>query len=228
MKTVILTLLTSLTHPSLYADCSRPDPSAPTIGAHFGQLADNVSELKSQFELIYHSPGRLDNRVYRDESGKYWAYFAGKWNQVPTHLFTQLTTHIEQALSLGYADQIIYADMGHVHILMPEGATLNFDSPELKFLYHTAELLRLKDGSILTGTLRTEPWLAWRYHSRNFIASNFRPSQLTVLFERSESYNTVRRIEGYREVQTLYFTSNQQGCFRYQKGSESLGFDINF
>lgn len=229
MKTLILTLMISLTHLRAFADCSPPDPTAPTIGPHFGQIADNIGELTSQFELLYNSPNRLINRVYQgSDKAHYLAFYDGKLNAIPAQFFAQLKTHIEQALNLGYADQIIYADMGHVHLLIPEGTEFSYHSPKLKFLYHTAELLRLKDGNIFTGPVRTEPWLAWRYHSRNFIAQNFKASHLTVLFERSQSYNTVREIDGYREVRTLYFTSNQNGCFRYQRGSESLAFDVSF
>lgn len=228
MKPVAVTLILFLTALNAHADCSRPNPAAPTIGPHFGQLAENVSDLRNQFELLYNSPQRLANRVYKAENGNYWATDGDQLKQISASFFAQLKTHIEQALKLGYADQIIYADMGHVHLLMPEGEAFSYDSPKLKFLYHTAELLRLKDGSIVTGSVRTEPWLAWRYHSRNFIAQNFRPSQLTVLFERSQSYNTVRRIEGYREIKTIYFTSNQDGCFRYQRGNKNLGLDVSF
>lgn len=209
----------------LGADCG-PNGLAPTRALREGYLADSMRELENQFKMIYHDTRRLKGRVYQENGFK--ALIAGTVQEIPTAFLRALESHIETALKRGYADYAIYADMGHVHLLMPIGQDLDLNSPHLKLLYHTAELLRLKDGSLISGTVRTDPWLAWRYHSRNFVGTIKSPQELSVLFAQGQSYNTVRKLEGYQQVATAYFSSNIDGCFSYRFKSDSYKFDLAF
>ena len=120
--------------------------------------------------------------------------------------------------------------MGHVHILVPEDADIvkpALQRKDIKFLYHTAELFQFKKGSLLDGELIGDTWLQWRYYSRNFVGELEEDKNLKVVFAKDSPYNTVRGLEGYRQVETLYMSSSEKGCFSYNHSGERMFFDIS-
>ncbi len=229
--------ISSLVHAqSLNINCSPPHAGEDLIRIESRQI-ESIKELKEVFERTYDSGFRLRDRWYYSASEDlYLGKLSGREVKIPKSFITNITKQIEVALERGYADYIIYADMGHGHLLVDIGApqsglTLEeaFKLENSQMLYHTAELLKLRSGASFLGPIDLDPWLAWRYHSRNFVARNNSSDSLAVLFGgKNGAYNTVRNIPGVREFATVYFSATKNGCFSYKAKGETFNFDISF
>ena len=240
MGRVSLLLLSIVFSPIAFAQnserlCLKPGAQEEIIRIETRQIK-TVEELKEVFVRTYDTGARLKNRWYWSESlNSYVGELSGKEIKVSPQFIANLTKHIEVALERGYADYIIYSDMGHGHLLVEIGApqsgyTLEeaFRAKSSQMLYHTAELLRLRDGAAFSGPVDLDPWLAWRYHSRNFLARNDSSDSLAVLFGGKNGYNTVRNLPGVREFATIYFSATKNGCFTYKTKEQTYNFDISF
>ena len=139
-------------------------------------------------------------------------------------IVSAVASHIEQALELGHADFIYYPDMGHTHLFVPVNSTVEdpLKDPKLLFLYHTGELILYKSGSILSGELKEDPWIKSRYAKRNIIGT-LDPKEKIKMVSSDSTFNTVRKIEGYKEVEVLYFSSSHCKRYTYKKSNEGVG-----
>jgi hypothetical protein len=203
-------------------------------------VATSYQELQSQFTSLYESGRRLPHRIYWDEAlGTYRGETSdGSVISVPADFLGHLRTEIELALQRGYGDFVYYSDLGHGHLLFPEkeaglaeGAALwekALRSPDAKVLYHTAELLQMRNGYGPDAPLPQDPWLAWRYFSRNVLADNGTGENLAVLFAAPPAYNTVRSVDGYRELGTFLLSSSKDGCLSYRQNGKVYYFDLAF
>ncbi|MCC6137579.1 MAG: hypothetical protein IT287_03035 [Bdellovibrionaceae bacterium] len=151
--------------------------------------------------------------------------------ELPQTLISAVASHITQALENKYAEAVFYPDMGHVHILAPaqnyETLKSGLNRKDLLFLYHTAELIQMKSNTKAGGSLVENPWLQWRYYSRNFIGTLDPLQKVTVVYSNDSYYNTVRFIPGYNEIETLYLSAHHEGCFSYKSRMQTLNFDIS-
>jgi hypothetical protein len=189
-------------------------------------VSPSLEDLRAKFEALYESEKRLKHRAYL-VNGSFTAPYRGKNVQIPETFLAQVKIQAELMLERGNADHLFYSDLGHGHLLLPEGEESQtmeavLASPHLKILYHTAELLEMRKGSL--GPLPTDSALAWRYYSRNVLAHG---RELAVLFAHGAIYNTVREIPGYREVGTFYISGSRDGCFPYRQGERRLFFDLS-
>jgi hypothetical protein len=234
-RTPALLLFILLGSPSFGAELKRPclPPAAGEPKVGFASVSEGYQDLKTKFEALYSSGQRLNHRVYWDESEQsYLAETDRGLIHLPKDFLAHLQTHFALALARGYADLLFYSDLGHGHLLVPASKKLSFAmalaSPSLKVLYHTAELLKMRDGFSPDAPLPQDPWLAWRYFSRNVLADNQTGENLAVLFAKPPAYNTVRAIEGYREIGTFLVSASKEGCFPYEQGGKTLYFDLAF
>ena len=158
---------------------------------------------------------------------------------IPLRLIESVTTHIEMALAMGYAEHIIFSDMGHSHILIPlddliksspprwaDTLSFYYNHPRTKFLYHTAEQLQMmsEDGSLID-----DPYLQRRYFTRNLIADNTNSGNLYILqAPPTESFNTVRTFPRHHYGAGFDISANQDGCFPFfDKDNKLKFFDIS-
>lgn len=219
--------------------CSPEAIGEATLSRGHIKIVHGVEQARQDFETIYDDPRRLRGRFYKNDSGQILHRWRDTEVVIPGEFVSRLTERIENALALQYADHLYYADLGHAHLLLPqtvapqalerEGDQLlrsALASLDLGFLFHTAELYKLRAGTAMNGELTSDPWLQWRYHSRNFFADARNPL-LTVLFQPPPQYNTVRAIEGYRAVTEVYFSANKNGCFTYRQNGRTYYFDIS-
>ncbi len=194
-------------------------------------VSPDLADLKAKYNEVYASGRRLEHRAYR--SGETFVLPEDKnLVKIPEKFIANLTRHIEIALARGYADFLFYSDMGHGHLLFPkeqkpENKEALLSSPDLKILYHTGELLTLRSGKWFDGPLPSEPTLAWRYFSRNFLADNIDGQNLAVLVHRGPGYNTVREIEGYAEQDTFRVSASKDGCFPFRRNGKTYYFDLS-
>lgn len=219
-----------------HGDCSAPHANEPILQKSDYKVANTILDLQVQYDEIYNGKKRLPYRVYYDTTQRsYYVDRNGRILKVPDKFLNALRRHIELAFERGYADFLFYPDMGHLHVLRPiygenflaSQDRIDLSDSQVKFLFHTAELLVLKPAG-LKGSLVDDPWLQWRYHSRNFVAANIGDESLEVLFAKDADYNTVRSLDGYQEIGRIALSSHRSGCFSFNKNGEGTRFDIGF
>lgn len=217
------------------ADCSAPQSKAPVTRKSDWRLYEKLADVGLAFDELYDSPKRLPERAYFDQNRNQFILPAGLGDEkvLPPRMITAIQSHLENALRDGYADFLFYPDMGHMHLYIPDAALklvaadeVDLNDPEILFLYHTAELIRLREGDWFLGPLVPDQWLQWRYFSRNLVGRNRPDSDVRVIFAKDEKYNTVRQLPGYREFTTLYVSANVNGCFQLQ-GGKPWRFDLS-
>lgn len=231
LKYFYLVALLLLTFASQANDCSPTAYQEKTLSRSDVKMVQSMAEAQTNFLSIYSDPRRLRNRFYWSEKEK---SFIAETSKVPNTFPQRVIQKIEAALTNHYADVVYYADLGHFHILVPKGRIKNssdvqpaLESPETKFLFHTAELFQFREGDILHGPFTEDPWLQWRYYSRNFVALNDSSDSLTVLFAVPPAqYNTVRELPGFVQIATLYFSANKQGCFSFHQNGQPFNLDM--
>lgn len=231
MLSSILSSIILVLSASAHADCSRQQASDSTVDKGTS-VVYTLDEAEAQYNEIYNSGKRIINRVYFDQkSQSYVLDQKEKTLPIPHRFIESLTRQMETALERGYADFLFYSDMGHAHLYMPdsgdtttENLAHHLEQAELTFLYHTAELFVLREN--FKGELTRDPWLQWRYYSRNFVAQNDVSDNLTVLFAKDASYNTVRDLQDHTSVSTVYMSASRNGCFPLQYKGETIYFDL--
>lgn len=211
-------------------------------------VIEQRQELDQEITENYAAENRLKGRAYRNPSETVTVSYGNRPIPVSENFISGMSGHIAKALREEWVDGITYSDMGHMHLMLPtpeyeDLKTSEEDrsarmiqilaSPELQALYHTAEMVKLKDGDFARGTVSTEPWKAHRYATRNLLGSFVRGGDdypLDVLMTAiNDTYNTVRSIAGMTEVSTMYFSANKNGCFQaVAPDGRALGFDITF
>lgn len=221
-----------------FADCGPATPGAAvTRKADWGRVFENLTEAREAYEDLYQSSRRLGRRAHRPDLESNFRLPVSEVRAVdlPPVFREAVLSHVRQALDQGYADFVFYPDFGHAHLLVPSDFKGDpwdhLDSPEILFLYHTAELIRLRHGAVLDGELVADPWLRWRYFTRNMIGRNDSRAGLSIRFEREARYNTVRSIPGFRQFGFLSLSANKNGCFEVQRqnsrNQESLRLDLS-
>ncbi len=212
-------------------DCSPTHTEETTLSRSEVKMVHSIAEAQRNYDTISSDIRRLKNRLYWSENEH---SFFSQNIKIPNAFTQNVIRKIEAALTNNYADFVYYADLGHFHILISLEESTNsknlqsaLESPQTKFLFHTAELFQFREGDFLSGSFTQDPWMQWRYYSRNFVAVNDSSDNLTVLFAPPPAiYNTVRNLPGFQEVGTLYFSTNKNGCFQFQHKDQQLKLDM--
>lgn len=224
----IIICLTISLHAIAEPRCNPTDENTLITKWSDWPIYSNVETLKSDFDILYNSTQRLKNPAYWD--GEKHMLSDSQSQELPYKVISAIATHISQAIENNYAEAVSYPDMGHVHVLIPEStskpSTDVLKRNDLLFLYHTAELLKMQQGS-LGSPLVEDSWLQWRYFSRNFIGTLDKNQNLAIIYSNSTYYNTVRSIPGYTEWTTLYLSASHDGCFEYKHKTQTKYFDIS-
>jgi hypothetical protein len=207
--------------------CEKPTSEESFSQTNEWTVYESISSLRLDSQTLYESHRRLEKRAYWN--GEQYQFSKSELF-LPQEIIQAISSHITQALALSYAEGIFYPDMGHVHVLVPE--TVNgelkdlFFRKDLLFLYHTAELLKMKESFQLGSPLVDDPWLQWRYFARNFVGTLDNTQPITLMQSKDHYYNTVRSIEGYREIRTLHMSASNSGCFMFNRRGATEYFDI--
>lgn len=213
-------------------NCSSPSLDEEVTLKSDWNVVKSRKEMGQNFDHLYESGKRLPSRAYWDSQKKsVMIPYQKKIVPLPDSIIQTISDHLRQALRLGYADFLYYPDLGHTHIFVPNQDAWGdwLKNKNLKFVYHSAELLKMKKGSALKGPLRNEEWVRWRYYTRNLMGSFDPGGSLQVLFASKQSYNTVHQIEGHSPVTTLYFSASRKGCFSIlNEKKEKISFDLSF
>lgn len=208
------------------------------------RILTSKTELEQTDRAGYEGRERLKDRAFFDGTTKSFQIpYSDAAARVPDRFIDGLAAHLGKALTNQYADAVTYVDMGHAHLLAPaeewtrlkaSGSAIErmeklLALPRLKALYHTAEMIQLKDGDFARGTFPQDPWKLWRYFSRNLLGTFEGERSLEVVWAGAgPTYNTVREIPGMTEIATLYFVSHHDGCFRFESKDGERFFDMTF
>lgn len=205
----------------------------------------NREDVEKRAKALYVSPKRLKTRAYYDAVRGQFVFPKDSTRAeavIPTRFLVGVRTHVEQALRLGYADSVIFSDMGHSHFFLPEkiyqenytgiwtpeSLTAFLNEPSLKVLYHTAEQIELaeKDESGESYPVK-DKWSGWRYYTRNVVGMNDGSARMEVLLHQGDGYNTLRDYEGHHYSAGFNLSANEKGCFPYRHKGETKWFDLS-
>jgi hypothetical protein len=212
------------------SDCAQPSSSEVVLEKGHIHVVLSSQEAQEQYSNIYNDERRLKDRVFwSPQNNEYYYTAKGLTQLLPSEFIQNLQSQLLQALNQTYADFVYYADLGHLHLLLPHGQTeLSFKSPNLLSLFHTGELYQFKENGSISGSLVSDPHWQWLYWHRNFVGANkFNTPLLPLRAPVDAIYNTVRTIEGYDEVGKVYFSANKNGCFELKNETVNLRFDIS-
>lgn len=206
----------------------------------------SATQMSTIYNSLYYSKRRLNHRAYF--KGDHFVLPLNQGDQLGevkvTDLFIKsVTRHVEVALKRKYAEYIFFPDMGHSHFFVPldyynrELRDLPYDStatlyekmlahPDLKILYHTAEQLKMKEAN---GEVSRDRQLAWRFFSRNIVGDNQGKGQLEVIYDASNSGNTVHEYQSdfYYWGAGFNISANQNGCFPFEVDGKIYYFDLS-
>lgn len=229
------------------ADVSYSKIFNPLWNINFATIQKNRTD-----EKLYRLPERLGRRAFFDSSqGKFKLLLGLAHDQlitIPDAFLKNVSLHIEEALHKKYADFISFTDMGHAHFFIPKpffereikkikirnlhrAYEKMLEHEHTKFIYHTAEQIKLIERVAGKIKLPKNPHLKHRYLTRNVVASNTPGKELKVLKVKNleHRYNTVNSLPGHVFWSNGYYVeSNQNACFPYKKGNETLYFDLGF
>lgn len=227
---IILTLLFFQLQAAHAFDCLPADSQQSSVEKSHLHVVRNSEEARVQFESVYNDSRRLKNRAYwSQEANSFLFPLRNEAHPLPQLFIKNLQNQLLLALQNKYADYVYYGDMGHLHLLVPkELRQLSLESPTLLSLFHTGELYQFKENGNIFGPLKKDPHWEQLYWNRNFAAYNLENEGLIPLrASPNEAYNTVRSIPGYKEIGTVYFSANKNGCFELKNKDIDLRFDIS-
>lgn len=205
-----------------------------------------LSKLLEVFQKTYVSPKRLQMRAYWNSEKKalILPYLPERGGDVTmnSQFVKSLQSHIEQAFQKKYVDAIFFPDMGHSHILVPQKKwdqiynhypvneysrlyTDLFADPQIKVLYHTAEMVQTLDEN---KQVLDDPKVLWRHQTRNIVAALHPKSKIEIHQNPESAANTVGEVPGYFWYSAGYIlSSHEKGCLAYRKNGKVLRYDLS-
>lgn len=229
--------------------CGPPNQNEEFLYSEDFHWNMTMEEIETKFTSIYSSQRRLKGRAYWDnQMGSYILPLdhGGEIQKVKIGetFISSVSRHIEKALQLSLAKAVIFPDMGHSHLLIPEDyfnreilplpnsqTDLAYEkmlnSEKTKFLYHTAEQLKMKDAE---QSLLSDRFLQWRFYTRNLVGDNFNQGLLDIHSALDSKGNTAneRHFPHFRWWGAGFnLSASQNGCFAYQSGDQTFYYDIS-
>ncbi len=206
-----------------------------------------LPDIKNKEKDVYERGLRLKERAVVKDGQVVLPYYSygdnePKYIKLTDQFIASVISHVENALKRNYVDAIIFPDMGHSHLFLDQKFyddvlkdipvkeqhkryELMLAHPKTKFLYHTAEQLKMKEES---GELVEDRHIKWRFFTRNLIGDN-QAGKLEIVHDESHSHNTARSYEeGYRYWGAGFnISATKKGCFAYKKDGETYYFDLS-
>jgi hypothetical protein len=227
--------------------CAPSLADEPVIRGGDFSWNQSLAEISERAQRLYLEGKRLKSRAFVNEQGEVVVPHVRstivREVKLEPHFILSVRRHIEEALRLGYVDEIIFSDMGHAHFFMPWDfyneviLPIGIDETHiryelmlayegLKMLYHTAEQLEMLDED---RKLINDRKVQWRFFTRNLVGDNRAEGRLELLHNETHSHNTGRSYEeGYRYWGAgFYITANKDGCFPFVHNGAVRYFDLN-
>jgi hypothetical protein len=230
--------------------CWPETPSEPKLSHDDFQWNYSVETMTETYNATYSSGKRLKKRAFcNEEKNQFFLPKLDNQNQLQLVPLTEdflvsIGQQIEEALARDYIQFVFFPDMGHSHVLIPQDffdKELSAIPPSeqhliyekmfafagIKLLYHTAEQLRMKDPD--TKHLLADPFLQWRYYTRNLVGGTKPPAKLEIHKQLDGNFNTVREVPGYRYWGAGFdISASKDGCFPFKtKSGETQYFDLS-
>ncbi len=223
------------------ARCTPRKHNEPYFFMNMFKQSALIPEIDALYKKVYNQNERLFNRVGYNPKTQRFVSQGKKVSVVfPESFLKSVTLHIENALRLNYVKYIFFSDMGHSHFQIPKDYykehfshmkvepsphALNYllNAPGLKSLYHTGEHFKYKDDH---GELLKNPYIQWRFYTRNPIIDNKGNIELLTNFD--SNFNTVRSVKNYHWYYGISISANKNGCFPFKDSSGQIQyFDIS-
>lgn len=226
--------------------CGPAQAGEPIVYSSDFSWNQTLPQMKEKFEQIYHTDKRLKGRAYYDVAQNSVVLpqeVFGQGNKVvrlSERFLKSITLHVERALQRGYVNFVFFPDMGHSHIHIPQSlwdSTIQhindrtelyekmLNHPDVRYLYHTAEQLKMlgEDKKPVE-----DRHIQWRLYTRNLVGDNKAQGRLDFLFEPTSDVNTAHGEEGYRYWGGGFnIHSSQNGCFPYKYKDKIYYFDLS-
>ncbi|MFN8847866.1 MAG: hypothetical protein ACK5V3_11555 [Bdellovibrionales bacterium] len=244
----ILSLLVAFKSPAAFLDASHCQPeksNEPFLVVQDFKWGYTLVELLEKFVEIYQSDKRLKNRAYWNPEKKALVFpyrsFNGGDFVVPLSFAQNIASHIESGFKHNIIDGVFFPDMGHSHIFIPldrwhsvyestpvtkisrfyEGV---FQDPQVKFLYHTAEQLKMLDQDQLV----EDPRVRFRHQTRNLVGTMDGSGDVFWISNPESPVNTARELPGhYYYGAGFNLSANKKGCFSALVKGREIKFDIS-
>lgn len=230
--------------------CAPETSQEPKLKNQDFEWGYNLNTLAEAYQKTYESGKRLRHRAFFDSQSQSFILPKLDLNKniqyvkLTQDFIVSVTQQVEEALRREYAQYIFFPDMGHSHLLVPQDyydkeikdipvkdqylayeKMLGFSGT--KILYHAAEQLQMTDPE--TKTLLLDPFIQWRYYTRNIVGGLFPPAKVEIHKLLDGPYNTVREVPGYRYWGAGFdISASKDGCFAFknQKGEVQF-FDLS-
>jgi hypothetical protein len=250
MKTTlfIFALFLAIQSPAAFLDqpnCQPEKANEPFLVVQDFKWGYTLVELLEKFVEIYQSEKRLKKRAYWSEEKKALIFPYNSFNGgdviVPLNFAKNISQHIESGYRHKIIDAVFFPDMGHSHIFIPmdrwqsiyDPYPVNqisrfyeqvFQDPSVKFLYHTAEQLKMLDNNQLVDDERVR----FRHQTRNLVGSMDGTGTVNWISNPQSPVNTAHELPGhYYYGAGFNLSANKSGCFSALVNGEKLKFDIS-
>ena len=227
--------------------CAPPSSQEEVVYSNDFKWGMSLEEMKTKFEEMYHSGKRLKSRAFHNGKDVVLPInnYGGEttYARLTKEFIQNVTDHIEQGLKNTYVNYIMFPDMGHSHIFIPqkfyEEVLASIPAGEkhlryekmlahegVRFLYHTAEQLSMVDEN---GQLSEDRKVQWRFFTRNLVGYNDGSKRVELLHNEEHGHNTARSYHpGYRYWGAGFnITGTSKGCFPYQYKGKTYYFDLS-
>ena len=250
MKRVIALIMLASLAPAwglVNVENCRPSANEDILRSGEFSWGMTLEEIKNKESDVYERGLRLNGRAFVKDGEVYLPHSTygskePKLIKLSERFIKSVTSHVENALKRNYVDALIFPDMGHSHLFIDQKFydevlsdipvkeqhkryELMLSHPKTKFLYHTAEQLKMLDEG---NELLPNRHLQWRFFTRNIVGDN-NQGKLELVHNESHSHNTAHNYEeGYRYWGAGFnISATKKGCFSYQRDGKTYYFDLS-
>lgn len=225
--------------------CAKNIESSDQLYAEDFTWDYSYSEINSLFNAIYTSKKRLPNTLYYSVTNKSFMLPLGKDHDdlpVPDRFIKALITHVETALTQGYAEYVFLADLGHGHFYIPEDVFKQHINPKsppreyerrifeivtqekrVKIYYHSAEMFL--NFSNENEFAKLPYFERFRNLHRNLVGAFDDGYALRLDRVGREPGSD---LQGYTQVaQDIDLSSNKWSCIPFERLGRRMYFDIS-
>ena len=228
-------------------ECRRTGQNEEVVRSSEFSWDMGLEEIKNKEKNIYERGLRLAGRAYLEKGQLYLPHISPEGQEQKIKLskrfLRSVVRHVEVGFERNYIHALIFPDMGHSHFFikkdffnkiiapmptsrMNESYELILNHPETRFLYHTAEQLKLFDDD---RQLIQDRELQWRFFTRNLVGDNQVLGRVELLHNSSHHYNTAMEYGKDFRYWGAGFMINgsKKGCFGYFRHGKVLYFDLS-
>lgn len=231
-------------------DCRNPlDTSQPVLLRSDLNFEQTPLMMKEKFDWVLKTGRRIEYRGYKEGDRYLLPIYSDNRTGMrqpqalvsfPQKTAKAVVVHMETAFKKGYAIYPFFSDMGHGHLMLPDGEAAKIgllsngkessdaerleailSHPELKILYHAAEQLKYSEKG------KPIKELDFLRKHRNIIGSIARPTELETV-DLGGVPNTAGAPKGMSTVGMFYMSAANRACIPIRYGKGSLFLDFSF